>query len=481
MTELLRIRDLSTGDTNKAVLSQFRLQVFSSEILGIVGLNGSGKSTLADVLSGEARVQTGQIYLNGIRFDLHEQKISRLLLEKQGIFVVKNENKLIGNFNVSENMSISLKHRMSDLFRNPGKKEKLVDLTLTEFFPELNPDTDVNKLSLAVQWEIGVLKAYISGAQLIVLDRIIEFCSDNERQELLRFIKILRKKGTSFIITYNKISPVLKHFDRLGVVRNGKLSGIIHQIDYDPKLLANLIIGREYVDRVSIKNDSLSVGSKLLEVQNLTSGTAMGDVGLTLHSGEILGLYDPIQDKSAELINILNGDSPLGKQKVLVGDQEVSFSEKYHAIRAGIGIVSEKIFDQLFFKDLTAGQNLVISAAKRSAVFCGHIPLSAEKFLETQYLAGTGIPDTAARLPVKLIEKDLQFILALHMRILSGVKIFLLENPMGGADLLTRKIFYQRIESLRKTGTGVIFISTDYTDLDGFCDRVIQYDKIGSI
>jgi len=53
--------------------------------------------------------------------------------------------------------------------------------------------------------------------------------------------------------------------------------------------------------------------------------------------------------------------------------------------------------------------------------------------------------------------------------------------PVRRADLLTREMVYQRIESLRKKGTGVIFVSTDITELDGFCDRIIQYEKIGLI
>jgi ribose transport system ATP-binding protein len=482
MKELLRIRDLSTDETNKAALNQFRLQVFSSEILGIVGLNGSGKNTLVEVLSGETSVKSGQIYFRGIRLELEGQKISRLQLEKQGIFVIKNENRLIRNLNISENMSISLKRRVSDLLKNPGKREKLVELTLNEFFPDLNPDTDAFNLPLSVHWNIGILKAYIEGAQLIILDRILEFCSEHERQELFRFIKILRNKGTSFIITYNKIAPFLKVFDRLGVVRNGKLSGIIHHSEYNPKLLANLIIGKEFADKFSIRNRGETiVGNKLLEVQDLNSLTSFGNISLTLHSSEILGIYDPVQEKSAELINILSGNSPAEKNRILVEDEPVIINEEYHAIRSGIGIVSEKIFDKLFFKELTAGQNLSLSAAKRSALLGGFIPSSVENYLENKYLTEIGIPDEYTTLPVKLMDKDYQFILALHMRILSGAKIILLENPVRRADLLTRKMVYQRIESLRKKGTGLIFVSTDITELDGFCDRIIQYDKSGLI
>ena len=480
MNELIRIRNLTTAETNKAPLNNFRLQVFTGEILGLVGLNGSGKSTLADVLSGEVTVKSAQIHLNGKRVDFKAQLIPRILLEKEGVFIVRNENRLIGNLNVSENMSISMKQRLSDLLKNPGRKEKLVELTLAEFFPSLNPDKDAEFLPPAVHWRIGILKAYIEGAKLIILDRIVEFCSETERQQLFYLIELLRKKGTAFVITYNKVAPFLAGFDRTGVVRGGGLAAIIHRSEFDSGLLANLIIGREYTDRSSIRNEDSTVGGRLLEVRDTPASAEYGNISLTLHSAEILGIWDPVQEKSAELIDLLSGRQTAGNQQLLVNGKAVTIKEEHNAVGSGIGIVSEKIFDKLFFRELTAGQNLAISAAKRSAGFAGRIPASAENYLEQKYLQDTGIPESAGSIAVKYLEKDLQFILALHMRILGGARILLLENPVRGADLLSRKNVYHRIELLRSKGTGIIFISTDFTELDGFCDRIIQYDRIGA-
>jgi len=479
MEELIRIRNLCTEDSNKAALYNFRLQVFSGELLALVGLNGSGKSTLADVLTGGIGVKRGDIFLRGAHVKLEGQRVSRLFFEKRGIYTIKNENRLIGNLNVSENMSISLKRRMRDLLKNPGRKGTLLDLTLKEFLPLINPQSNALDLPPAIHWEIGILKAYIEGARLIVLDRIIEFCSSNERRELFRLINILKTKGTAFVVSFNKTASFLREFDRIGIVRNGGLSGILHPSDYDSKTVANLIIGREYSEGISIRKESPVPGRPLLEVHELSPGRSSEDLDLSLHSAEILGIYDPVQDRSEELINVLSGSG--GSTRIAVDGRAVEISETYHAVRAGIGIVSEKIFDTLFFMDLTAGENLAISAARRSAGPGGNIPSSADRYIRSTYLAHTGIPAAAAALPVKYIEKDYLFLLAIHMRILSGARIFILENPVRRADLLTHNMIYQRIESLRKSGTGVIFISTDFTELDGFCDRIVQYDKIGAL
>ena len=474
MKELLRIRDLSTDRKNMAPLNRFRLQVFSSEIVGIIGLNGSGKNTLAPVLAGEELIESGQIFYTGRIIETEGRRLSRLKLEKQGIFLIRPGNRLIRNLNISENMSISLKRRILDLFRNPGHREKLVELTLKEFFPGLNPDTMASSLPVSVHWMIGILKAYIEGARLVFLDRILEQCSEKERNEILSFIRILREKGCSFVITYNKIAPFLSFFDRLGVVRNGELAGIVHKSDYDPVRLAALVVGKKFADKFSFKKEGEAAsGSSLLQVSGL--------LDLKLQSAEILGLYDPFQERSSELIDLLSGDSLDEVSRIMVNGLPVELSEDYNVIQSGIGIVSEKIFDKLFFKDLTAGQNISLSAAKRTASKNGYIPASAEHYLEKKYPVEIGIPDEFLRLPARLLDKDYQFILALHMRILSGAKIIILENPVRMADLLSRELIYLSIESVRKKGAGIIFISTDISELVGFCDRILQYDRIGSI
>jgi ribose transport system ATP-binding protein len=478
MEELIRIRNLTTDESNKGGLNNFRLQVFSGELFGLVGLNGSGKSSLADVLTGDRELKRGDIFLRGEHLRLEGQRGARLFFEKQGIFTIRNENSLIGSLSVSENMSISLKHRMSDLLKNPGRKGRLLELTLRELLPRINPQSYALDLPPAVHWEIGILKAYIEGARLIVLDRIVEFCSNNERRELFRLIENLKRKGTGFVVSFNKTASFLKDFDRIGIVRDGGLSAILHPSDYDAKTAANLMLGREYRGGKTIKKENTSLGRALLELRDPPSPGSADAVGLRLHGSEILGIYDPVQDRSGELINALSGNG--GSLRVVVEGRTVEISEEHHALQAGIGIVSEIIFDKLFFRDLTAGENLAISAAKRSALPGGHIPSAADRYIRNSYLNQIGLPADMGSVPVKFIEKDYQFLLAIHMRILSGARIFILENPVRRADLLTHNLIYQRIESLRKAGTGVIFISTDYAELDGFCDSIIQYDQIGA-
>ncbi|WP_020613645.1 ATP-binding cassette domain-containing protein [Sediminispirochaeta bajacaliforniensis] len=483
MGELLRIRELTTGRFHGSALHEFRLQIFEQELLGLVGLNGSGKSTLAGIFAGEIPVKQGVLFFDGNRYDWTVQKISRTFFERVGFYVVRNETRLIGNLNIAENMSISFKPHLRDIWKNPGKQEKVVTAVLHEFTPSLNPYEKGGTLSLAVHWELGILKAYMNGAKLIILDRIFEFCSKSEQDELFTLIHRLNQKGTSFLITYNKVAPILETCDRVAVVRDGTLSAIIHKNDYDPKLVAlHLLIGQDYIGREAVRKVDDKTGEKpLMEIRNLCAGVELQNFSFTLYKEEILGISDPVQEKTTALLRVLNGSKTPEKGEIYVHGKPLVFGSEHHALRYGIGIVSEKFFDNLFFRDLSTGDNLILSVAKRASRFLGYIPSLVEQYFRRRYPAEIGIPGQLAERPVKFLEQDLQFILALHMRILSGAKVFLLENPVRSADLLTRNMVYQKIDSLRKKKMGVIFISADYSELDGFCDRIIQCDSQGMI
>ena len=191
----------------------------------------------------------------------------------------------------------------------------------------------------------------------------------------------------------------------MGVIRNGELAGIVRKTEYDPRLLANLVVGRKFADKFTVRKEGEAAsGRKLLQVS--------GQLKLDLQPAEILGLYDPFQEKSAELIDILRGYSLNESNSIQVNGNPVELNEDYHPIQSGIGIVSEKIFDKLFFRDLTPGQNLSLSAVKRTAAWNGFIPASAERYFEEKYPVEIGIPGEFIRLPVRLIDKDYQFILA---------------------------------------------------------------------
>ncbi len=477
MEELIRIRELSTENPYEASLKDFRLQSFEGEILGLVGLNGSGKRTLVKVLSGEINPVGGHVFLQGKEIISPLLKPGRNQLEREGLFVVQNINRLIKDLSISENLSISSNMNFFSMLRAPHNLEKISASVLDEFIPELDRDTPVDYLPPAEHARVGLLKAYMEGAKLIVLDGVLEVCRRKEEEALITLLKRLRSRGVGIIVTYNRVAPFLQSFDRVAVISGGQLKNIMFRDSFNQSQLADLIVGGKYREQTAHRESSdPPVSSRILDVRNISLGKNFRNCSFYLCSGEILGIHDPLNETAHRLLQLFSGIIPLEQGRIHINGRVQELLKEHNALQSGLGIVSEKFFEYSFFRGLNAGENLEISAAKSASSLWGHIPSSLHHYFQKNYLRSIGFSEELLEQPVEYLDRDLQFILVLHMKILSGAKIFILENPVQSADLLSRDLIYRKMSSLRKKGMGAIFISGSMGELDGFCDRILYCD-----
>ena len=404
-------------------------------------------------------------------------KQNRHLLEKEGLFVVQNINRLIKDLSISENLSISSHMNFFGMLRAPHSIEKISASVLEEFVPELDRDSPVDYLPPAEHAKVGLLKAYMEGAKLIVLDGVLEVCSSKEEEALLRLLKRLRSRGVGIIVTFNRVAPFLQSFDRVSIIYGGQLKNIMFRECFHERKLADLIAGGKYEEKTPPREErDQPVSSRILDVRNLAMAGKFQNSNFHLSSGEILGIHDPLNEISYRLLQLFSGMVPLDRGTVFINGKKSDLFREHNALRSGIGIVSEKFFEYSFFRGLNAGENLEIAAAKCASSMWGHIPSSVHNYFQKNYLKSIGFSEELLEQPVEYLDRDLQYILVLHMKILSGAKIFILENPVQSADLLSRDLIYRKMSSLRKKGMGAVFISGSRAELDGFCDRILYCD-----
>ena len=194
---------------------------------------------------------------------------------------------------------------------------------------------------------------------------------------------------------------------------------------------------------------------------------AVDHVSFEVHRGEIFGFLGPNGAGKTTTIKILCGLLGPSSGTAMVGGFDVS--RQYEEIKKHIGYMSQKFS---LYEDLTVRENID---------FFGGIyglDTDAKKVREAWVLEIAGLTDKTDLLTRELPLGWKQR-LALGCAVLHEPPILFLDEPTSGVDPLSRRAFWDLINSLSSQGV-TVFVTTHYMDEAEYCHRLALMNK-GSI
>ncbi len=185
----------------------------------------------------------------------------------------------------------------------------------------------------------------------------------------------------------------------------------------------------------------------------------MDQVSFSVQRGEIFGFLGPNGAGKSTTIRMLCGllSSSAGRARVHGFD----INRQADQVRENIGYMSQKFS---LYKDLTVAENI--------RFFGGIYGLSGD-LLQQQMRAVTsmaGLTGLEHRL-TGVLSGALQQRLALGCAILHSPPILFLDEPTSGVDPVSRRLFWDLIQTLSTRGT-TILITTHFMDEAEFCARL---------
>ena len=263
------------------------LDVYSGEILSLLGENGSGKTTLMNMLSGIYFPDEGQIFVNGKAvtiaspkdaFDLH-------------IGMIHQHFKLVDVFSAAENIALGLSEGGMVLDRKAlaAKIREICD----KYGFEVDPDQKVYQMSVSQKQTLEIVKVLYRGTDILILDEPTAVLTPQETEKLFAVLRNMKADGKSVIIITHKLHEVMAVSDRVAVLRKGEFIGDVPTAETNPQELTNMMVGHQVslnIDRPAPENVRPRLEVSHLSVKDSAGVQVLRDVSFTANAGEILGI-----------------------------------------------------------------------------------------------------------------------------------------------------------------------------------------------
>ncbi|MBV8166176.1 MAG: sugar ABC transporter ATP-binding protein [Alphaproteobacteria bacterium] len=225
---LLKATGIVKSFGGNRALNGVSLDVRSNEIVALVGDNGAGKSTLVKILSGAETADEGTIRIGGMPAEITSPHDAQDL----GIATLHQHLGLVDCFDVAQNVFLGreLSGRLLGVFpylmhgemrRRTEQLLKQLDIRL----PHL--DRPVSTMSGGQRQAVAISRLLLGDIKLFIMDEPMAALGVQEGQKVLDLIGRLSQRGISFLIVSHNMEHVMSISNRVAVLKNGNLVGVV--------------------------------------------------------------------------------------------------------------------------------------------------------------------------------------------------------------------------------------------------------------
>jgi ribose transport system ATP-binding protein len=447
------------------------LEVLAGEVHALVGENGAGKSTLMKVLSGAVRQDAGEMLLDGEPYAPRGPVDAR----RRGVAMIYQELALAPHLSVAENVMLGAEDRHWGLVARSAEERRVREALEVLDHAEIAPRSPVCRLSISARQLVEVARALVGDARIIVLDEPTSSLTRADTPRLFRVIRRLKERGVSLIYISHFLEEVKEIADRFTVLRDGRTaaSGVMAEATLES--LIELMVGRPVAAMYPPRRRER--GEAVLELNGLAGERLPRQASLTLHRGEILGVAGLIGAGRTEMMRAVFGLDPVRSGRVTVaGAGDITGCRPWHAIRSGLGLLSEDRKDEGLFANLSVRENIALSdysvSRWRSVSRWGWISRRAESRSTSRWIDALTIKARSVEQAVAGLSGGNQQKVALARLLHQDADVLLLDEPTRGIDVGSKAQIYEVMGRLAAAGKAIIFVSSYVPELLGVADRV---------
>lgn len=237
---LFKVSGLSTNRK----INNISFEIHKGEILGIAGLVGSGRTAVARAIFGVDKLVTGSIYLNGTRLDIRSPRDAI----KAGIGYVSEERlseSLIGDFNISENITLSnIKAILNKGFLSQSKEMDIGRIFIKKLVVKTPfAEQKVKNLSGGNQQKVVISKWLFKESKLLIFDEPTYGLDTGSKVEVYNIMNEIVRNNSAIILISSDLSELIGMSDRILIMCDGSINGELSRSEFTPEKVLSFAAG----------------------------------------------------------------------------------------------------------------------------------------------------------------------------------------------------------------------------------------------
>jgi len=467
---LLQMKKISKAFFCTNALKNVNLNIKAGEICALVGLNGAGKSTLIKILSGVHSCDGGEVWINGVPVVLN----SPVAAQKNGIFTLYQEPILVSTMSVADNIFLGQYPSRFGFFKKAHVQQVAAEL-LQRFGSDISPKAKVRDLSLSQRFIVAITRAFLSQADIFIMDEPTAGLSPFEKDVLFELMGRLKKSGKGVLFVTHTISEIIELCDRVIILRDGENVCTANIKDLTVEKIISIMSGQKVQD-MCLRQTPPTESNIVLETSGLCRKKIYNNINIKLRRGEVLGLAGRVGSGRSAILKTIFGSMKCDEGSMVVRGKPAAFSHPVDAMRRRIGYLSDDRFAESLLPEMSVLENSYLpklSTEKRHFLFSNDD--IAENVLDIVIDLDIKIQDLSQR--IKFLSGGNQQKLILSRWMLTQCDILLLDEPTKGIDIPSRNDIYLSIRQMAQDeGKSFIISSSDISELKMICNRVIVLD-----
>jgi simple sugar transport system ATP-binding protein len=244
---LLSLQDISTsGSRGEMTLKGVSFEVWAGEVLGVAGVDGNGQKHLAEVIAGQRPASGGRIEVAGAdvtRGHVPERR-------RAGLRYVTDERLgegTVGPFSVAINLVLKeigaaplWRHGITDWDRIHAQAR---DAIAKHDIRTPSERTPVAKLSGGNIQKVLLARELDQAARVVILNKPTHGLDLKNQQLALERVGAAAARGLALIVISTELDELLEICDRIGVMYQGRLAGIVENAIDAERRVGQLMTG----------------------------------------------------------------------------------------------------------------------------------------------------------------------------------------------------------------------------------------------